>query len=151
MQKHTTMTLKNEGHSNIEVNRMTGISRKTIARYWNEYLKQLSVLGTSGDSRSVQELIIQEPRYDTSRRKPLKYSPEIDAELDAILTAEEVKKSELGQRNKQMLTTAEMHRILVDKGYEIGESTIRAYVRKKRERLREAFIRQEYDLACLCQ
>ena len=38
MEKHTIITLKNEGHSNREVAKITGIHRKTVGKYWNEYL-----------------------------------------------------------------------------------------------------------------
>jgi len=147
MQKHTVITLKNEGHSNREVSKMIGIGRKTVARYWNDYKDQLTMLGRGDDIKGIQELITQEPRYNTSNRKPLKYTPEIDAELDAILTAEEMKKAELGANNKQMLTCAEIHRMIVEKGYDIGVTTIQNNLKRKREQAREAFIRQEYALA----
>ena len=147
MQQHTIITLKNEGHSNREVARMMGVSRKTVARYWDEYKEQISLLGMGGDTRGIQEAITKGPSYDTSNRKPLKYTPAIDEALDEILSAEEAKKAELGQSNKQMLTCAEIHKMIVEKGFDIGVSTITDKIRKKRERAREAFIRQEYDLA----
>lgn len=147
MQKHTIITLKNEGHSSRKVNRMTGISRKTIARYWNEYKEQLSLLATTDDKRGVQELITDGPRYDASKRGPLKYTPEIDARLEEILAAEEVKRAELGPSNKQMLTAAEIHRMIAEDGHDIGVTTIQNHIREKKEKAREAFIRQEYDLA----
>ena len=147
MQQHTVITLKNEGHSNREVARMMKISRKTVARYWNDYKEQITLLGMGGDIRGIQENITQGPKYDTSNRRPLKYTPEIDELLDEILAAEEVKKAELGPSNKQMLTCAEIHKMIVEQGHDIGVSTITKYISAKRERAREAFIRQEYDLA----
>ena len=144
MQKHTVITLKNEGHSNRVVSKMTGIGRKTVAKYWDEYKEQVTMLGKSDDVKGIQELITQGPRYDTSNRRPLKYTPEIDAELDAILAAEEVKKAELGANNKQMLTCAEIHKMIVERGHDIGVTTIQNNLKRKRDQAREAFIRQEY-------
>ncbi|MCL1847944.1 MAG: IS21 family transposase [Coriobacteriia bacterium] len=147
MQQHTIITLKNEGKSNREVARQMGVSRKTVSRYWNDYLEQLTLLAMGGDTRGIQENITKGPSYDSSKRKPIKYTTEIDKLLDEILVAEEVKRRELGPNNKQMLTTTEIHKMIVEADHDIGVSTIRSYIRKKREQAREAFIRQEYDLA----
>jgi len=147
MQQHTIITLKNEGHSNREVARMMKVSRKTVARYWDEYKEQITLLGIGGDIRGIQEKITSGPSYDSSNRKPFKYTPVIDALLDEILAAEEKKKAELGPNNKQMLTAAEIHKMIVEQGHDIGVTTIQNNIRMKRERAREAFIRQEYDLA----
>ena len=147
MQQHTVITLKNEGDSNREVARKLKIGRKTVARYWNEYKEQVTLLGMGGDTRGIQEAITKGPSYDTTNRRPFKYTPEIDALLDEILALEEVKKMELGTNNKQMLTMKEIHKMIVEKGHDIGVSTISNAIRAKREQVREAFIRQEYDLA----
>ena len=147
MQQHTIITLKNEGDSNREVARKLKISKKTVARYWDEYKEQITLLGMGGDIRGIQEAITKGPSYNTSNRKPLKYTPVIDALLDEILAAEEAKKEALGPNNKQMLTAVEIHKMIVEQGHDIGVSTITNYIRIKRERAREAFIRQEYDLA----
>ena len=44
MEKHTIINLKIKGHSNRAVERMTGINRKTVAKYWNEYVEQSELL-----------------------------------------------------------------------------------------------------------
>jgi len=147
MQKHTIITLKNEGHSNREIARMTGINRKTVARYWNDYKKQLEMLETCNDTKKCQELITEGPKYNSSSRKAYKYTDEIDEALDEILALEDTKKKELGANNKQMLSCAAIHKILVAQGFDIGVTTIQNKVKEKRKRTSEAFIRQEYDLA----
>ena len=119
MQQHTIITLKNEGDSNREVARKLKISKKTVARYWNEYKEQITLLGMGGDIRGIQEAITKGPAYDTSNRKPLKYTPEIGALLDEILAAEAVKRAELGPNNKQMLTCKEIHKMIVEQGHRL--------------------------------
>lgn len=38
MDKHSIIKLKNEGYSNREVAKLLSINRKTVAKYWNEYV-----------------------------------------------------------------------------------------------------------------
>lgn len=153
MEKHTIITLKKEGRSNREIARLCGMHRKTVAKYWNEYLKsndelELAVaLGSKDDIRKAQEAIIEKPKYDSSTRKCYKYTVGMDAILDEILAKEEIKLKELGHTNKQMLYGKDIHQMLVDQGFDIGVSTVRRKIKEKRQKACEAYIRQEYDLA----
>ena len=143
--KHTIIKLKEEGHSNHEVQRITGIHRKTVAKYWSEYQAELSLLGQNENLREVQELIISAPKYDTGSRGFRKYSPEIDAALDAILAREEAKENILGKSHKQKLTGVQIYGLIKAAGYDISLSVICAHIKEKRDRCKEAFIRQEYE------
>ena len=40
MDKHTIIKLKKEGYSNRKISKMFPINRKTVGRYWNEYVEQ---------------------------------------------------------------------------------------------------------------
>ena len=145
-EKHTIIKLKEEGHSNREVARLTGIHRKTVARYWNEHLGQMTVIMEADDVREAQEAIVSEPSYDSSNRGPRKYNEQIDALLDAILAGETAKDIVLGGSHKQKLTNVQIHRMVRDAGHDIGLSVVSDHIREKRGKIREAFIRQEYDL-----
>ena len=146
MDKHTIITLKNQGKSGREIARVTGFDRKTVAKYWKKYQEQIAVLETSPDIRETQEIIVKKSSYDSSNRKPAKYTPEIDAALDEILASEGVKCKELGITHKQKLTNMQIHELVVARGFDIGRSTVAKHILKKRKKAREAFIRQEYDL-----
>ena len=146
MERHTIITLKQQGKSLREVSRITGISRKAVSRYWNDYLKQTAQLNGEGDKRKTQEQIVEGPRYDVSGRMPVKYTPEIDAAIDEILSSEVEKARLLGVGHKQHLGTRQIHGILLEKGFDIGLTTVTMHVGEKRKRAREAFIRQQYDL-----
>ena len=87
-EKHTIIKLKEQGHSNREVARMTGIHRKTVARHWNEHVTQIAAIGEAWDIRDLQEVIVSEPRYDSGSRGPRKYTDKIDELLDVILAGE---------------------------------------------------------------
>ncbi|MCL2137175.1 MAG: helix-turn-helix domain-containing protein [Coriobacteriia bacterium] len=79
MERHTIITLRQQGKSVREVSRITGFSRKAIDRYWKDYLEQAALLENGGDARAAQERITDGPAYDSSGRGPVKYMPEVDA------------------------------------------------------------------------
>ena len=145
MDKNGIIMLKVKGKSNRAIERETGINRKTIARYWQEYNELTTKLDPEEDNRTIQELIVSAPRYDASKRQPLKYNSTIDAAIDKIMESEGEKARELGERNKQKLTNAQIHGLLRVQGHDIGMSTVASHVKEKRMKKAEAFIRQEYD------
>jgi len=145
MEMHTIITLKTQGKSNREVSRITGFDRKTVARYWNAHQEYLVALGFADDTRAVQEMITEKPKYDSSRRLPAKYNEEIDAAIDKILESEKEKCMLLGDQHKQQLTIVQIHKLIREQGFDIGKTTVGDHVREKRNIIREAFIRQEYD------
>jgi len=145
MEKHTIITLKNQGKSLRQIAKDTGFSRRTVTRYWNEYQKQVAKLGDCDDIRIIQEAITQDPRYDTSTRQPVKYNSAIDIALDDILAKEDLKCVELGLANKQKLTQTQIHALLVSQGFDIGRTTVGVHISAKRKAAPEAFIRQAYD------
>ena len=145
MEKNAIILLKLNGQSNREVSRNTGANRKTVARYWNEYQALSKQLQPEGDNRAVQAQIVSAPKYDTTTRKPLKYTPEIDMAIDEILENEAEKSRLLGENNKQKLVNRQIHGLLRAQGYDIGITVVSDHVKKKRNKIAEAFIRQEYD------
>ena len=145
MEKNTIITLKLKGKSNRWIAKETGIDRKTVARYWNEYQRQIKQLEAEGDNRALQEEIVSAPSYDISSRKPLKYTEEIDNAIDMILESEAEKAREIGENNKQKLTNKQIHGLLREQGYDIGISTVSIRLKEKRNKRSEAFIRQEYN------
>ena len=146
MDKHAIIKLKQEGHSNRKVAKMLRVNRKTVAKYWNEYCGQLEELATlPPNTKKIQEEICSEPTYDSTNRKWRKYTKEIDFYLDEILS-EEQEKCKILRTNKQQLTQYQIYDLIVDKGFDISRSTICNKIREKRNKPKECFIRQEYDL-----
>jgi len=143
--KYAIIKLKEGGKSNREIQRMTGIHRKTVAKYWSEYQAELAALGFNEDLREVQELIVAAPKYDAGNRGPRKYTEEIDALLDTILAGEYAKDADLGGSHKQKLTGVQIHGLIRAAGYDISLSVICSHIKEKRDRHKEAFIKQEYE------
>jgi len=145
MEKHTIITLKLNGHSNRKIMRETGIDRKTVARYWNEYQNLTKQLNPDSDNRMLQEQIVSAPKYKSTNRTPKKYTPAMDEAIDEMLANEKEKAQLLGENNKQKLTCRQIHGLLRDAGHDIGLTTIICKLKEKRVKIAEAFIRQEYD------
>lgn len=144
MEKNTIITLKLRGMSERAIARETGLNRKTVARYWKEYLNLTKQLEPGGENREIQEQIVSAPIYKTSERKLRKYTEEIDKAIDALLESEKEKARRLGENNKQKLTNRQIHGLLRAEGHDIGLTMVTIHLKEKRSRTAEAFIRQEY-------
>ena len=146
--KAKVIMLKNEGLSNREVARRTGINRETVSRYWEQYKdKRLELMSkTQGlDERQVQEELLSAPKYKTGERKKYKYTDEMEGRLKEILKAEKRKDTVLGQGHKQSLTNKQIYEILCDEGFDISQSTINNALSRLRARPKQVFIRQMHD------
>jgi len=145
MEKNAIILLKLKGKSNRKIAEDTGIDRKTVARYWEEYQELTDQLHTEGDNRELQERITSASQYNAANRQPKKYTPAIDKAINKILESEVEKARELGESNKQKLSVRQIHGLLRDAGYDIGLTTVTVKLQEKRRKVEEAFIRQEYD------
>lgn len=145
MDKHAIVKLVQKGHSDRKIALDTGINRKTVAKYRREHEMLIKDLEAGGDVKRIQEQLTAEPKYDSSTRRPIKYTPEIDETLDEILANELTKDFVLGN-HKQQLTSEKIFEMIVAQGHDIGRTTICAHIKEKRDKAKEAFIRQEYDL-----
>jgi len=58
---------------------------------------------------------------------------------------EEAKTRRLGPRHKQKLTNKQIHEQLVSQGHDVGRVTINNAIARLRKRLKEVYIRQQYD------
>lgn len=147
MKVYDIIRLKKEGMSTSEISRTYGISRNTVKKYWDKYNENLSKicsLNPGACNSDIIESLIEEPKYDTSNRGPLKYTPEIDARLRQIIDDEKKKDDLLGKHHKQALTKRQIFMILRNEGFSIGETTISKKISEIRNESREVFIKQEY-------
>ena len=147
MGKKEIIKLKEQGLSNREVSRRTGHDRDTVSKYWNEYRQQLRRLNDPGaDVKAIQAGLLAEPKYNATGRRRHKYTEELDKRLKAILKEEERKTQLFGPGHKQKLTNKQIHGKLVDEGFDISGVTINIALADIRNRQREVFIRQQYEL-----
>ncbi len=97
------------------------------------------------DLREIQEKIAAPPKYDASRRQYRKYTEAMDQFLDNVLASEKKKDTILGT-HKQKRTNEQIYQIVLKEGFDISQSTISNHIRIKRDKHKECFIRQQYDL-----
>lgn len=145
MDKCTIIRLLEGGRSKRSVAKELNINRRTVAKYWEEYLQVKDQIALDPTDPSKKEALTAEPTYNSANRTPRKYTDEMDKRIDELLEFDNEKAKKLGP-HKQKLTTRSIHEILVSEGFDIAESTIRPYVRKKIQKQREAFIKQLYPL-----
>lgn len=75
--------MKTKGISKRKATKILEINRKTVAQYWNEYLKQSKMLlEQNANIKEVQENLCETPIYNSSTRKPRKYTDEINEVIE---------------------------------------------------------------------
>lgn len=134
-----------KGEAKKSIARETGYNIKTVRRYCNEYDELIDShnAGLVSDE-DFQEMVLSKPTYNSHNRKTVKYTDEIDKALDEILLSE-LRKDQLLGNHKQKLTVVQIHKKLLEAGYDIGKTTISNKIRVKKDKAKECFIRQEYD------
>lgn len=146
MKKKDVIMYKEQGLSTREVARRTSLDRGTVTKYWNEYREQLQMLDSPGaDVKSIQDSLLSEPKYNTGSRQRRKYTAQVEESLKEILKEEERKDRILGPGHKQKRTNKQIHKKLVETGFDISESTINVVLSEIRKKHREVFIRQQYE------
>lgn len=147
MDKSAIIKLKEQGYSNRKIHDMLNIDRKTVAKYWNEYKRNVQKLNIAeGDMeiKEIQEKIVSEPKYNSASRVRRKITPEFQNALKKILNAEKEKEKILGT-NKQALTKIQIHEQLKKQGFDASYSTVAQEINRIKEAGKECFIRQEYN------
>jgi hypothetical protein len=146
MKKMEVISCKNQGKSNRETARLTGLNRETVSKYWEEYKQKLNELSIEGiDLKEVQEELVSKPKYKPRMPKPGKYTEKVEERLKEILKSEARKDVILGAGHKQKMTNKQIHELLRNEGYDIGITLVCRALAQLRERHRQVYIRQQYD------
>jgi transposase len=150
MDKKEVIRLKEQGLSNRATARETGLNRATVSKYWNEYQGNLAKLKEpEADVKALQEKLYAEPVYNGGRKRRggrTKYTEELEERLKEIVKEEKRKEHILGVNHKQNLTNTQIHEKLTGEGFDISVATINIELARIRKRIKEVYIRQQYDL-----
>jgi transposase/predicted transcriptional regulator len=125
-----------EGKSQQAIAKSLGISRTTVFNYLQEYRAENAEVSKGLPSEGV----VEAPRYKTTNRPRTKLTDEICGLIDKYL-AQNAEKRRLGQR-KQQVKNIDIHEALLRQSHDIGYSSVNAYIRTHRKKVREAYIRQ---------
>lgn len=144
MDINSVISLHRKGNSFRSISKLLNIDRKTVSKIVTKYLsKQEELLSSNNEFvDDIVEDIIFDRKYDTSNRRKVKLTTEIQRVIISLLNDEEEKKRILG-RNKQSLNRTQIYHILKDMGYDIGLTTVNNFVKTYLEQY-EVFIKQEY-------
>ncbi|HHY70612.1 MAG TPA: transposase [Thermoanaerobacterales bacterium] len=140
-----------ENKSQRSISREHGISRTIVQKYIKDFeskYEKLISLEKDVDSNKRKILALIEemasrPRYDTSSRTRVKPTDEIIGEIDFLIYKNE--KNRLLGRSKQLMKKIDIYEYLIEKGYDVGYTTICNYIKDTYDK-KEAFARQEYGL-----
>lgn len=148
MDRYSIINLKNKGMSFRKIAKQLNVDRKTVSKICREYeLAKAELENVCDDSLAtdrITETIIGNRKYNSNNRSKRKLTPEIKARICELLEFEKEKTKALGRWHKQKLSGTQIHKILREEGYDIGETTVRNYI-KELKMSRETFIRQDYE------
>ncbi len=141
-----------DGMSQRAIARSESIGRDTVRKYLSEYMElknELLEMKPDTNRREIIATFIEEPKYDSSNRKPTKLTADIIQAVEGYLDINRKKRA--AGRHKQVLTKLDIHEELLDQGYCIGYSTINRLINRLEDKHKEAFIRQEYMPGEICE
>jgi len=141
-----------KGKSQRQIARQMGLNRRTIAKYIKDYERKKSKLTDSKENSNKEELIadiVENPKYDTSKRKKVKLTEEIIDSIKFYLKENETKRIE--GKTKQQKKKIDIYEALKEKEFDISYSTTCNTIRKINKETKEAYIRQEYALGEVCE
>lgn len=108
-----------EGQSARRVARELGVARKTVAKYLKE----------------------SEPRRVETVRRPRPVSDRVGPAIEAVLEGWAGRTTQ-----KQRVTASRVHRELREQGYEVGATTVKAYLAERRRKAAEVYVPLTYRL-----
>ena len=141
-----------EGESQRRISKQTGISRKTIRKYINQYEKRRAELldtQEGADNRALIEAIIEAPKYTVGERPKRKLTEEMVQKIQAYLDENEEKKKR-GQ-GKQQKKPMDIYEALRAEDFDISYSTVLRTVRSLVQQPQEAFIKAVYQPGEVCE
>ena len=141
-----------KGYSKRRISRETKIHRNIVTKYINEYSLNREKLIKKSKNEQIPELIdsiIETPKYNVSNRKKRKITDKILEIVKKCLKENETKKNN-GQ-HKQMMKNIDIFELLKSENFDISYTTICNLIKNLKNKHKEAFIKQEYELGDICE
>lgn len=141
-----------EGKSQREIQRITGVERKTIRKYikkYEEHRKELELKGVLVESGELMEAIVEAPKYTVGARPKRKLTEEIERKIQEHLDENEEKRRK--GRHKQLKKPMDIFEALDAEDVDISYSTVLRVVRTLEQKSKEAFIKEIYTPGDICE
>lgn len=141
-----------EGLSKSEIARKVEKNRDTVRKYIDEYENKKQELLNSTSTDKVPELIediVCKPKYDSSNRAKRKLTDEIISEIEMHLEENKLKR-ERGE-GKLQKKKIDIFEAIINKGYDIGHTTVYNAITKIEGKRSEAYIKAIYNPGYTCE
>lgn len=140
-----------EGLSVRKIARQLKLHRSTVKDRIEQHVRFKAAPATDRDDpgTAAGQYLQKGPVYDSSGRPKRKLTDGIIDIINKSLEENEVKK--LDGRHKQQLRRIDIHELVLSAGHSISYSVLCDYIQKKNARFREAFVRQGYSPAHMCE
>ena len=129
-----------DGLSQREIARRVGVSRKTVKRYITEY----ETLAQADPEDGVNMCLASEPKYPSRKIERSRLTEPVCAEIEYWLS-ENAKRRLTGMR-KQCLKKQDIHRALIEKGFNISYSNVCKYIQQRKaeksKKPKDVFVKQ---------
>ncbi len=127
-----------QGKSQRKISRETGLARRTVKKYIEEYSNSLKQ-----SNKSISDGVVSSPSYDSSTRKSRRLSDEMKI---LIRTCLEKNKEKLGKgMSKQQMKATDIHEYLESEGHKIGYTTVCNFIRQENQKGSEIYVRQSHQ------
>ena len=138
-----------DGLSLREISRRVGLNRKTVTRYIREYEASIR----EDPEEGLDICLASRPKYPKRNIECTRMTEPVCAEIEYWLQ-ENAKRRQTGMR-KQCLKKQDIHRVLIEKGFNISYSSVCKYIqRRKAEKSRkpkDVFVKQYYEPGRECE
>jgi transposase len=141
-----------EGRSQREIARETGVDRKTIRKYIEEYETRYKEMENVKDTVLRGELIqelVESPKYRVRNRKKRVMTDENKQKIVQYLSENEEKQKK-GLR-KQLKKPIDIFEALEAEGIEVSYSTVLRTIRQLEKKTKEAYIKGGYHPGDVCE
>ena len=138
-----------DGLSQRDIARRVGVSRKTVKRYITEY----EAMMMSNPEEGIDMCLASRPKYPSRNTGPVKLTEAVCAEIEYWLS-ENTKRRQTGMR-KQCLKKQDIHRVLIEKGFDISYSSVCKYIQRRKieksKKPKDVFVKQYYEPGDECE
>ena len=143
-----------DGKSQREISKITGIDRKTIRRYIKNYEQKREELMKNKNGGDVSKLIddiVESPKYTVGERGKRKLTPEIEQKIKDHLDENEQKQRKGQHKQKKKIVDIYEALLNEEEGFNISYSTVQRTVRRLEQKPKEAFIKSSYLPGDVCE
>ena len=138
-----------DGLSLREISRRVGLNRKTVTRYIRDYEASIR----ENPEEGLDICLASKPKYPARNVECTRMTEPVCAEIEYWLQ-ENAKRRQTGMR-KQCLKKQDIHRVFIEKGFNISYSSVCKYIQRRKteksKKPKDVFVKQYYEPGQECE